>query len=305
MWRIRDRLEEQHQVVMSHLSLPQLVFIVEAFAPHWPSVARPPRAVWGNRHPWAATVFIDRTIHEIASRPSPDATEALQRLIDGPALTYAPVARHALALQRKARRDFEYAAPDIADLQAVMADGLPETIDDMRAYLADRIETVQARIHHGNTDMWAVYWVDDQPRHEPFCRDRLVEQLSHELPRAIRIEPEGHMPGQRKADFVAMRNAIGLPVEIKGQWHREVWDAASDQLDAYYAREWRAQGRGVYIVLWFGNVPGKNLPGHPEGFDRPETPQALREMLIHRLPEARRLQIDVFVIDVTRPERTE
>ena len=94
MWRIRDQLEEQHQVVMSHLSLPQLVLIVEAFAPHWPSVARPPRAVWGNRHPWAATVFIDRTIHEFASRPSPDATEALQRLIDGPALTYAPVARH-------------------------------------------------------------------------------------------------------------------------------------------------------------------------------------------------------------------
>ena len=41
MWRIRDLLEEQHHVVMSHLSIPQLVFIVEAFAPHWPSVARP------------------------------------------------------------------------------------------------------------------------------------------------------------------------------------------------------------------------------------------------------------------------
>ena len=303
LWQIRDRLEDERQLVMSHLSIPQLAFIVEAFAPHWPRVRRPPGPMWGNRHPWDATVFIDRTIHEIGSRSTAEATEALQHLIDGPDATYVHVARHALALQRKARRDFEYAAPSVADLLAVMADDLPETIDDMRAYLADRIETVQERIQGGNTDMWKVYWVDGRPRPETFCRDRLIEQLSHQLPNAIRIEPEGHMPGQRKADFVASRNATGLPVEIKGQWHREVWNAASDQLDAYYAREWRAQGRGMYIVLWFGDVPEKRLPGHPEELDRPATPQALREMLIDRLPETRRLQIDVFVIDVTRPMR--
>ena len=301
LWRIRDRLEEKHQVVMSHLSISQLAFIVEAFAPHWPSVARPPGGVWGNRHPWDATMFIERTIHETASRPTPEATEALQHLIDGPALTYGQVARHALALQRKARRDFEYAAPSIGALRAVLADDLPETIDDMRAYLADRIETVQARMHGANTDTWTVYWFADQPRHENFCRDRLVEQLSLQLPESIRLEPEHHMPGQRRADFVAIRNAIGLPVEIKGQWHSEVWDAASDQLDAHYAREWRAQGRGVYIVFWFGDLPRKRLPRHPGGLDRPDTPQALRQMLLDRLPEARRRQIDVFVIDVTPP----
>ena len=109
------------------------------------------------------------------------------------------------------------------------------------------------------------------------------------------------MPERRRADIVAIRNAVGLPVEIKGQWHREVWNAASDQLDAYYAREWHAQGRGVYIVLWFGDVPGRQLLRHPEQLERPQTPQALRRMLIGRLPEARRLQIDVFVADVTRP----
>ena len=65
--------------------------------------------------------------------------------------------------------------------------------------------------------------------------------------------------------------------------------------------EWRAQGRGVYIVLWFGNVCGKQLPGHPDGLAHPETPQELREMLIAGLPESRRSQIDVFVMDLTRP----
>ena len=97
LWQIRGRLLEEHQLVMSRLSIPQLAFIVQAFAPRWPCVGRPPGAVLGNRHAWDASVFIDRTIHEIASRPTPEATEALQRLIDGPAATYVHVARHALS----------------------------------------------------------------------------------------------------------------------------------------------------------------------------------------------------------------
>ena len=149
--------------------------------------------------------------------------------------------------------------------------------------------------------MWAVYWMGNRPRPENFCRNRLVEQISNQLPDSIRFEPEAHMPGERRADFVASRNAIRLPVEIKGQWHRDVWDAASEQLDAHYAREWRAGECGAYIVLWFGDVRNKQLRRHPDGLARPETPRELQELLSARIPEARRSQIDVVVMDVTRP----
>ena len=81
----------------------------------------------------------------------------------------------------------------------------------------------------------------------------------------------------------------------------EVWDAASEQLDARYAREWRAGECGVYIVLWFGDVRNKQLRRHPDGLARPETPRELQELLSARIPEARRSQIDVVVMDVTRP----
>ena len=76
-----------------------------------------------------------------------------------------------------------------------------------------------------------------------------------------------------------------------------------DQLDAKYTRAWHAQGRGVYIVIWFGYVPGKQLPAHPDGFHQPTTPEMLRQMLIDRIPEARRSQIDVYVIDVSKPAK--
>ncbi len=304
LWFIRNRITRESGERFADFSIAHLVFIVEAFGTHWPKTAYPEypdTVVSGLCHPWDASEFIERSIHAIASRPSPQATEALQSLITDYAPTYADTAKHALALQLRTRRDSEYAAPTVSQLQSVMANDLPETIDDMRAYFADRLETLQERMQASNTDMWEAYWADEgRPRGENFCRNRLIEHISGQLPPSIRFEPEMHMPDQTRADIAAIRNAIGLPIEIKGQWHPDMWNAASDQLDAKYAQDWRAQGCGVYIVLWFGDVPGKQIPGHPEGLERPATPEALRQMLIDRLPEARRPLIDVLSIDISR-----
>ena len=304
VWFLRKRFPSEGEGVFERFSIPQLVFVVEAFGTHWPKAERPLNTVTsGDRNPWDATGFIRNAIYAIAGRPTPEATEALEDLIAGHAPTYADTTKHALAMQRRARRDFEYSAPNIDELRSAMTNGLPDTIDQMRAFFAERIEDLQARMHGSNTDMWEAYWDGDRPRHETFCRNRMIEHISTLLPPSIRFEPEKHMPGQRRADIAAIRNAVGLPVEIKGQWHREVWNAACDQLDANYARDWQAEGRGVYVVLWFGHVPGKQLPRHPDGLQRPRTPEGLRQMLMDRLPEERRSWIDVFVIEVSKPGR--
>ena len=301
IWRIRDRFGEGAGG-FSALSFDQLRFVVEALAVHFPNVPTPVGIIRGDQNPWQASRFVGQAIFAIASRPTPEATEALQRLIDGPAQSYANAARHALAEQRKARRDSEYVAPSLGELQSVMADGVPESVDGMRAYLLDELDSLQKRVQASNTNMWQAYWMHQCPRDENFCRDRLVEHLSGPMPRAIQIEPEARMPEGRRTDFVLSHDGIRLPIEIKGQWHRKVWDAATEQLDAFYAREVRAQGRGVYIVLWCGDVPGKRLPRHPEGLPTPDTPEALCQMLIDRLPESRRSQIDVFVMNVSPPQ---
>ena len=301
-WTIRNQVGPRGPEQFHRLSLDQLVFIVRAFGTHW-ALAEPTDTVWSGHHtPWDASDFIRDTIYAIASNPTPEATEALQYLIANHAPSYGDLMKHALALQLRARRDSEYTAPTLEQLRAVMMDNLPETIDDMRAFFADRIADLQGRMHGSSTNTWEAYWVDDRPRKETFCRDRLIENISRELPESIQFEPEMHMPSQKQADIAAIRNTIGLPVEIKCQWHREVWDAASDQLDAKYTCDWRAKGRGVYIVLWFGDCPNKQLPGHPERLAPPETPHELERLLVDRLPEARRPWIDVFVIDVGRPE---
>ena len=123
--------------------------------------------------------------------------------------------------------------------------------------------------------------------------------MSGELPAAISFGPEEQMPGVTRADIGLRIDKLVLPVEIKGQWHPEVWAAASKQLDGQYTRDWRAEGRGVYIVLWFGDVPSSNLPPHPDGAAAPESPEALRAMLVTRIPADRRPYIDVYVVDVS------
>lgn len=302
IWILRDRIAPESGQRFDRYSLGHLAFIVEAFGAYWTNVDTPTGLTMGNCNPSDASEFIRHAIHAIASRPDPEATVALQSLIAGHAPSYAHTMKHALALQLKRRRDHDYSAPTIGELRSAVTNGLPESIDQMRAYFAERIDELQQRIRGSNTDMWETYWDGKRPRHENFCRNRMIDHISGRLPPSIRFEPERHMPRQRRADIAAIRNAIGLPVEIKGQWHRDVWNAACDQLDANYARDWQAEGRGAYIVLWFGDVAGKRIPRHPEGLQRPETPEALRRMLIDRLPEERRYWIDVFVLDVTKPK---
>ena len=301
LWLIRDLAKWPNAEPLSRFSISQHVFIVRVFGVHWPDTQRPTGVTSGDTNAWDASEFIRSVIFSIAGSPAPEATNALQSLIDGPATSYGNIARRALAQQRQGRRDYEYTPPTLAYIQSVMTQGLPETLDDMRAYFLDLMETLQYRMHGTNTDMWEAYWVNGNPRNENFCRNRLIEQISGRLPDSIRFEPEMHMPGQKRADIAAIRDLIGLPVEIKCQWHKELWNAATEQLDAKYARDWRAQGRGVYIVIWFGCAPGIQLRAHPDGVDRPNTPETLRQMLADRLPEAKRSLIDVFVLNVARP----
>ena len=312
IWLIRDRIAPERRdrsasdrgKRLGRFSLAQLSYIVEAFGRQWPWAELPGSSI-GRQNPWDATRFIEYAIDAIGGRPTSDATEVLQTLIADHAPTYAYRMKHVLHLQRRARRDFEYSAPTVAEFRAAMTEALPESVDDMRAWFADRLQEFRNRVRGSDTNMREAYWKDtSEPRNEEYCRDRLIEHVSGPLPESIRFGPEARMPGRKRADIAVTRNAIKLPIEIKGQWERNVWNAVNDQLDAKYTVDRQADGRGVYIVLWFGNIPHKNLPKHPDGLPRPKTPGELERILKDRLPEARRSSIDIFVIDLSRPAGT-
>ena len=305
IWILRDRIVSGNGQRLDRLSIDHLEFIVQSFGGHWPNVPRPTGPTTGDCNPSDASDFIRDLIYAIASRLVSEATDTLKGLIADHAPTYADMMKHALALQLKGRRDRDYFAPTIGELRSAVTNALPESIDQMRAFFADRIEEFQRRIDGGDTNMREAYWNDTgKPRNEEYCRDRLIEHVTGPLPESIRFGPEVRMPDRKRTDIALTRNAIKLPVEIKGQWEKNVWNAVNDQLDALYTVDWQADGRGVYIVLWFGNVPRKNLPKHPDGLPPPKTPGELEGMLKDRLPEARRSSIDIFVIDLSPPAGT-
>ena len=249
IWFIRDLFISEEQGSFRWYSLDQFIFIVKAFGKHWTK---------GNQNSWDASEFIEKAISTIAGCPAPEATEALEALIADHAPSYADIMKHALAQQRRARRNSEYQAPTIKEIWAVMANGPPETVDQMRAWFADRIDQFREQIRGSSTNMWKAYWKEpDQPQDENDCRDRMIEHFPNNFPESIRLEREASAPSETRMDIALIRNQIKLPIEIKGQWNKDVWNAPTEQLAAKYAVDYQAKSRGVYIVLWFGDKVNK------------------------------------------------
>lgn len=305
LWSITDlRRPDDFENRSLSLSVGQLEELVATFAPLWPVVPRPTSGWRGHHEPHDATDFITGCITTLANLPTLEASQALDRLTSSvTADAYLERIKHARAQQRRLRRDKEYVPLTFQQTKQTLSDGLPGTIDDLRAMILDRLEDLQHYIRNAETDGWDAYWDADKPKNENTCRDRIVDALRPKLPMSIELIPENLMPEKNRCDIVASLISLGLPIEVKGQWHSEVWDASQTQLDDLYGRFWKADGRGVYVVLWFGDVPGKKLTVHPDGLKAPSSPQELREMLLGRLGASEKSHIDVFVLDVSKPKK--
>ncbi len=299
LWTLRLVTQPPVGLRLSDLSPDQLTFVIDAFASHWPFARRPDEVTRGDTNAWDAADFIKEAIAALSAIPTSAAAAKLASLLTSIDSGYLEDLKHAAVQQRRVQADHDYVPADLATLKAAVTGALPHSVDDLRAFFEDRLTAFKAKLAGNNLDSWVVFWDRDRPHEENFCRNRLVDQLSSELPAAITFHPEEQMPGVTRADIGLSLDTMVLPIEIKGQWHAQVWAAASEQLDAQYTRDWRADRSGVYIVLWFGDVPGFNLPPHPDGANAPATPDQLRTMLVERIPVDRRPSIDVYVLDVS------
>lgn len=78
---------------------------------------------------------------------------------------------------------------------------------------------------------------------------------------------EVRQAGDDRCDIVATTLDLHLPIEVKCDWHPEIWTAWRDQLAAKYSREPRACGQGIYVVFWFGpdRGSGRYVASAPDG----------------------------------------
>src|SRR5205814_402936 len=191
---------------------------------------------WGNTNDYDATHFLRSLISQIADDTSVEASEALQRLVAGPADSYSELIRHMAAEQRQKRAEANFLALVAGELAALLDDGPPGNIEDLKALVLEEMDVVRRKVLGDDLDSVADFWSDAGiPRDENRCRDRLAAMIGPELTRYdIQRITEADMPRTKRADLAFARGAMQLPVEVKGQWHKDVWDAATGQLDVQY-----------------------------------------------------------------------
>ena len=304
VWFLRNRFLLERRGATLPVSVSQAKWIVSEFRPQWP-YATLEGSSNGDQNPYDATDFLRTMINRLANDTSTDAGDALQALISEPPDSYSKLIQHMAAEQRQKCAEEAFTPLTPKGLAELLTEGAPSNIDDLKSLVLEELAIAQKKLMGDDLDQVRDFWHPDKsiPFDENRCRDRLAAMIGPELQRYdVQRITEADMPQTKRADLAFSQHELQLPMEVKGQWHPDVWDAATGQLDVQYLIDWRSEGRGIYLVLWFGPLPYRSrrrLTPHPDGRDPPKTPDEMRNMLIERISEGRRALIDVMVLDLT------
>ncbi|MBO6674112.1 MAG: hypothetical protein JJ908_05850 [Rhizobiales bacterium] len=282
-------------------SVGQLTFVITHYAAAY-QITELPRGGWAGTHPYEQAQYIAGCINELGSHLTDAAHSALEQIVDGGMLgNHIDNARHVLAEHTRSLADAAWRANTLQSIRPVLLAGPPQTIDDLQSLVMSELVSAQERVRDGTFNSVQPFWNDNQPHDENYCRDRLAEHLEpYLLPYGVRVHSEGTMPDRRRCDLLCTIGELDLPIEIKGQWHPNLWNAACEQLEDNYARNYRSDGRGIYAVVWFGDVAGRNPPGI-RTIGRPNSAADLMTMLQSQSPRPLNAKTQLFVLDVSQP----
>ncbi|EFB2826088.1 NACHT domain-containing protein [Escherichia sp. 93.0816] len=299
----RRRRENNNQ----ELSLIQLETIIRVSATHFPNAYHPVDGSHGSRNSWDYAEFIRVLISEVSSISSYDASEALERLLLLPECeSYRDHLSHAQSNQKIRYRESQFHHADWKQAVSTLMNETPANVMDLYSLLLDHIRDISNRIANENTDIYKQFWNEDSygrtltPKPEESCRNVFLDLLRVRLnPLKISCEPEGHMVSDKRADIIVSLPGIKIPVEIKRDYHRDVWTALNGQLDKLYTKNPDAAGHGIYLVFWFGSARPNSLPRWAKTMAQPENASAMENMLNETVPVERRDRLSAIVIDVS------
>ena len=304
LWLLRDRMQIRRHGPILDAGLQAGAWIVTEFRPVYPYATISGSSV-GVTNGFDATDFLKGQISMISACTSDEAAQLMVELAAAPADKYSAEIQHLAAEQLQKRAEESFAPISPSRLAAILTAGAPTNIDDLRSLIVEELSDAQKVLLGDDLDQIRDFWTDaNTPRDENRCRDRLAALIERPLADTYGVSrvPEADMPHSKRADLAFGRGRMQLPMEIKGQWHDDVWNAANSQLAAQYLIDWRSEGRGIYCVLWFGDVlsaTGRRLKPPPAGVVSPASPDEMRDAIVALIPEPRRSFIDVLVLDLS------
>lgn len=284
------------------LGADRLEWIIDSFRSLWPLVGYPSRGFSGDRNAWDASNYLVHLISGLGNDSSSASIASLKRLLEAPDDSYTETIKGVAAEQERIRVETMYKPLTLEAVDAIVRNIAPVTIADLQAFMVEELKVVQAKIKSDDVDSWRGFYDDKGvPYEEERCRDHLLGLLRQGSER-VRLDPETHVGGDKEVDITCAVGELRIPIEIKGQWHSELWRGADAQLDRLYTVDWRAGGCGIYLVLWFGDrqEPNKRLSSPGRAACRPGTAEELRQSLIAVSAAARYGRVVVFVLDLDR-----
>jgi len=309
VWRLRDMSyhgQDDPSPIVG-LSTNQLEFLAWLIGSHFPQTPHPNRGWEGNQNTWDASDFVRQLISKISAQTSDRASEALSRLVANEGLrSYREHTLHALANQQALKRDADYERPNWAETVQALTNGAPVNVRDLHALIVEHLCSIREQIAASNTDIFKRFWNEnpygqiDKPKSEESCRDVLVDLLRDKLsPLGVLIEPEGHMAADKRADISVSMVGRKVLCELKRDYHSEVWQAATTQLDRFYTIDPDAKGLGVYLVFWFGDKRTRAIAKGPSNQNTPQSAAQMEEMIRNCMPTESQTRLAVIVVDVT------
>lgn len=290
--------------LVTNLEPATLAAFIEALGSTFPPIA-PTSSAYTVTAGIRAAEWIESFLTSLTRSASAEATDALRWLELLPEMSaWRDILRRSAEAQSIVRRDAEYRPPTVDEVQRTLGSGAPANAPDLAALLLDRLDDVADEMRGAASDPWRPYWNEDKdgrpetPKPENSCRDSLLATLKERLPPEIEVEREGSYAAGRRADIRVSGGGFNVPIEIKRQSHRDLWNAMHTQLIGQYTTDPATDGYGIYLVVWFGD---DKMPT-PKSGRRPNGPDGLRELLEASLSLDEARKISVRVIDVTKPE---
>lgn len=289
------------------LSPGTIGLIVELLAPrckpHWPN----------NGGGWVTPAmnegeYVNSLLKRLGENPDIESARVIEHLLTLPKLSaWRDVLKTVLQTQQIHRREALFRHPGAGEVALTLNNLKPANVADLAALATDFLNKLSGELRAGNTDSYKRFWNEDgyarpvSPKTENSCRDYLVERLKPLLsPLDVEVQPETHEANDKRADMrLSCRsnaNAFHLPVEIKLGHSPDLWRAIHQQLIPRYTLDPETQGRGIFLVIYFGD---QKMFAPPSG-KKPKTAEELAARLIEGLTLDEKKLIDVLVLDAAR-----
>ena len=177
------------------------------------------------------------------------------------------------------------------------------SVENLRAIVLEELQAYQNDLNGHDISTKSIFYHGEMNITNRIDENTATQRIAERL--RLRLENrqvipirEGYMKDDNRCDIVFSKLINGrrkiLPVEVKGQWHPELYSAFDSQLNRLYAIHPDAEGQGIYLVLWFGSDE-KVANRKKHGINSAEE---LYLNIQKQIPEELKHLMDIFVLNL-------